>query len=159
MNMQGRFKDHFVSECERQLKCEACDFPIFKKYSNISTPVPSTDSMYGHNCLRDNPTSKKLMLGLRKLQQQAHASTNSKLEAENAALKTRLGDITDELVLYKGPIPDAAKPTVNDMKLFQLTREENAPEGMADNCKKWIIDAILVHGFNDEAIKLVIAQI
>lgn len=99
------------------------------------------------------------MDNLRKMQMRVHSSLNNKLEMDNYVLRQKLNDVTEELVLYKGPIPDAAKPTVNDLKLFRVTRAENAPSGMADNCKTWIVDAIMIHGFTDEAIKKVITQI
>ena len=69
------------------------------------------------------------------MQQRTKQSVNYQLEASEADLRRQLQAALDELVLYKGPIPDDCKPTLNDMNLFQLVQEKNAEAGMTQKCK------------------------
>lgn len=121
-NLIGRFIDHFHSECDQQLRCGGCDYAIYRRYASPGNGPSSELISTGHNCLRDNPTSPKLMLNLRKMQMRSISTMSAKLESDNQILRQKLSDVREELTLYKGPIPDAVKPTMNDIKLFRLTR-------------------------------------
>ena len=152
---------HMREECEAQLKCGGCDFKIYTKYYKLGATGTSSDQRIpemarGHNCVRDNAQSDKLLVSLRQMQRQAKSSVNTQLKTSEAELRRELKEVQDELVLYKGPIPDVCKPTLNDMNLITLQYEKNAPEGMAYRCKQWIIESILCKGFTDDAMILII---
>jgi len=69
------------------------------------------------------------------MQTKALTSVNSQLENSENDLRKRLQAVSDELILYKGPIPDAVKPTLNDINMMTLTRAENALPDMGRRCK------------------------
>jgi len=133
VGIHATVSSHMKQECEKQPRCPACHFKVYPKYQSLSLHTPSTsyESTQGHNCLRDNPTSEALLHSLRALQSRARQAVNTRPTVSEQELRRKLQEVESELVLYKGPIPDACKPTLNDMQLFTLLREENATEGMS----------------------------
>ena len=61
--------EHNRKDCLKQPACAACDFKIYQKYHTVSLYNSGTqaDGSRGHNCVRDNPQSDKLMISLRQL--------------------------------------------------------------------------------------------
>ena len=64
--------DHLRNQCQRQPSCGSCDFRVYTKYHMLSRAATVQGSgnaqipqHSGHNCLRDNAQSDKLLVTLR----------------------------------------------------------------------------------------------
>ena len=59
----AQLKEHLISECpDDLLNCKGCGFEVYKNYAKAS-PL----NQFGHNCLRDNPSSALLAKNMRNI--------------------------------------------------------------------------------------------
>ena len=85
-------KQHIVQECSNEiLNCQGCGFELYKHYAGRMPINPR-----GHNCMRDNPQSPMLLHNL----QYICRKVNSR----------ELQGLEQELLVYKGPIPNRCVP-------------------------------------------------